>query len=210
MRLSCRADNYTYEHLHWYRLNLSTLHDAQGNPLLLDCKNVHLFATPLAASLEEVTPGERHATLTLTIPSVAPEHEGDYVCEVQDRRSHDKHCHKKYLSVQGEASRAGGPGGVVLPKEALSPAQHAPGQSIHKPEPTRASPSPSPPGLAQPCLPQAQTLTLQLGELLAWEGPFLERPPAFCSSTQLSLDPASSPRSPTAHTEPKRPPGECE
>ncbi|KAJ1060754.1 hypothetical protein K5549_019337, partial [Capra hircus] len=80
VRLSCRADNYTYEHLHWYRLNLSTLHDAQGNPLLLDCN--------------------------LTIPSVAPEHEGDYVCEVQDRRSHDKHCHKKYLSVQAlEAPR---------------------------------------------------------------------------------------------------------
>ena len=71
VRLSCRADNYTYEHLHWYRLNLSTLHDAQGNPLLLDCKNVHLFATPLAASLEEGAPGEPHATLTLTIPRTA-------------------------------------------------------------------------------------------------------------------------------------------
>ncbi|XP_074169460.1 vascular endothelial growth factor receptor 3 isoform X3 [Rhinolophus sinicus] len=106
VRLSCRADNYTYEHLRWYRLNLSTLHDAHGNPLLLDCKNVHLFATPLAASLEEAAPGTRHTTLSLTIPHVAPEHEGDYVCEVQDRRSHDKHCHKKYLSVQAlEAPR---------------------------------------------------------------------------------------------------------
>ncbi|XP_037673612.1 vascular endothelial growth factor receptor 3 isoform X2 [Choloepus didactylus] len=106
VRLSCRADNYTYEHLRWYRLNLSTLHDAHGNPLLLDCKNVHLFATPLAASLEEAAPGARHATLSLSIPRVAPEHEGDYVCEVQDRRSHDKHCHKKYLSVQAlEAPR---------------------------------------------------------------------------------------------------------
>nr|XP_008540749.1 PREDICTED: vascular endothelial growth factor receptor 3 [Equus przewalskii] len=106
VRLSCQADNYTYEHLRWYRLNLSTLHDAHGNPLLLDCKNVHLFATPLAASLEEAAPGTRHATLSLTIPRVAPEHEGDYVCEVQDRRSQDKHCHKKYLSVQAlEAPR---------------------------------------------------------------------------------------------------------
>ncbi|KAM5217470.1 vascular endothelial growth factor receptor 3 isoform 6-T6 [Hipposideros larvatus] len=106
VRLSCRADNYTYEHLRWYRLNLSTLHDAHGNPLLLDCKNVHLFATPLAATLEEAVPGERHSTLSLTIPHVEPEHEGDYVCEVQDRRSHDKHCHKKYLSVQAlEAPR---------------------------------------------------------------------------------------------------------
>ncbi|GAB1296003.1 Vascular endothelial growth factor receptor 3 [Apodemus speciosus] len=101
VRLSCRADNYTYEHLRWYRLNLSTLHDAQGNPLLLDCKNVHLFATPLEANLEEAEPGARHATLSLNIPRVAPEDEGDYVCEVQDRRSQDKHCHKKYLSVQG-------------------------------------------------------------------------------------------------------------
>ncbi|XP_060053348.1 vascular endothelial growth factor receptor 3 isoform X3 [Erinaceus europaeus] len=106
VRLSCLADNYTYEHLRWYRLNLSALHDAHGNPLLLDCKNVHLFATPLAARLEEAAPGERHATLSLTIPRVAPEHEGDYVCEVRDRRSHDKHCHKKYLSVQAlEAPR---------------------------------------------------------------------------------------------------------
>ncbi|XP_045441719.1 vascular endothelial growth factor receptor 3 isoform X2 [Pipistrellus kuhlii] len=106
VRLSCQADNYTYEHLRWYRLNLSTLHDAHGNPLLLDCKNVHLFATPLAATLEEAEPGARHTTLSLTIPHVTPEHEGDYVCEVQDRHSHDKHCHKKYLSVQAlEAPR---------------------------------------------------------------------------------------------------------
>ncbi|XP_066128520.1 vascular endothelial growth factor receptor 3 isoform X1 [Saccopteryx bilineata] len=106
VHLSCQADNYTYEHLRWYRLNLSTLHDVHGNPLLLDCKNVHLFATPLAASLEEAAPGVRHTTLSLTIPHVAPEHEGDYVCEVQDRHSHDKHCQKKYLSVQAlEAPR---------------------------------------------------------------------------------------------------------
>ena len=77
VRLSCQADNYTYEHLRWYRLNLSTLHDAHGNPLMLDCKNVHLFATPLAASLEEAAPGARHTTLSLTIPRVAPEHVGD-------------------------------------------------------------------------------------------------------------------------------------
>lgn len=141
MRLSCRADNYTYEHLRWYRLNLSTLHDAHGNPLLLDCKNVHLFATPLAASLEEAAPGTRHTTLSLTIPHVAPEHEGDYVCEVQDRRSHDKHCHKKYLSVQGEAGRAGGRGWAVLPKEPSPPVHQLPGQSDHEPESARVSPS---------------------------------------------------------------------
>ena len=148
MRLSCRADNYTYEHLHWYRLNLSTLHDAQGNPLLLDCKNVHLFATPLAASLEEVASGEPHATLTLTIPSVAPEDEGDYVCEVQDRRTHDKHCHKKYLSVQGEASRARGASQGSAPQGAFTPAPRTRlGSPFTSPSlQEHPSPSPSPPG----------------------------------------------------------------
>lgn len=135
MLLSCQADSYKYEHLRWYRLNLSTLHDAHGNPLLLDCKNVHLFATPLAASLEEVAPGARHATLSLSIPRVAPEHEGHYVCEVQDRRSHDKHCHKKYLSVQGEAGR--GEGGDALSSSrsclCLCLGMARPGRSIHSP-----------------------------------------------------------------------------
>lgn len=173
VRLSCRADNYTYENLRWYRLNLSTLHDAHGNPLLLDCKNVHLFATPLAASLEEAEPGVRHTTLSLTIPHVAPEHEGDYVCEVQDRRSHDKHCHKKYLSVQGEVGRAGRGGLTVLPKEPLPPVQQAPGRSIHQWESARTSPPP----------PGAQTLSLLSASVQSvppsalWRAPSQYHPP---------------------------------
>lgn len=148
VRLSCRADNYTYEHPRWYRLNLSTLHDAHGNPLLLDCKNVHLFATPLAASLEEAVPGERHTTLSLTIPRVAPEHEGDYVCEVQDRRSRDKHCHKKYLSVQGEVGRAGAGGGGPSPRPAHTWAGHTGAWACRRgPQPRRRGAQPSPPRL---------------------------------------------------------------
>lgn len=150
VRLSCQADNYTYEHLRWYRLNLSTLHDAHGNPLLLDCKNVHLFATPLAASLEEAEPGARHATLSLTIPHVTPEHEGDYVCEVQDRHSRDKHCHKKYLSVQGEAARPApaqpsGRGAAVRGPEAVGeppphPRSNLPSSQLPLPPSPRAPP----------------------------------------------------------------------
>lgn len=174
VRLSCRADNYTYENLRWYRLNLSTLHDAHGNPLLLDCKNVHLFATPLAASLEEAEPGVRHTTLSLTIPHVVPEHEGDYVCEVQDRRSHDKHCHKKYLSVQGEVGRAGRGGLTVLPKEPLPPVQQVPGQSIHQWESARTSPRPG-----------AQTLSLLSASAQSVSPSALWRAPSQCHLPRL-------------------------
>ncbi|XP_044310047.1 vascular endothelial growth factor receptor 3 isoform X1 [Varanus komodoensis] len=98
LRLSCNADNYTYENLQWYRLNLSTLHDEEGNPLVLDCKNVHHYATKMQGELH-FKPNSNYAALTLTIPNISLEDEGDYVCEVQNRENSEKHCHKKYISV---------------------------------------------------------------------------------------------------------------
>ncbi|PKU36101.1 vascular endothelial growth factor receptor hypothetical protein [Limosa lapponica baueri] len=99
LQLSCNADNYTYENLQWYRLNLSKLHDEEGNPLVLDCKNVHLYATKMQGELR-FQPASNDATLLLTIPNISLGEEGDYVCEVQNRKTREKHCHKKYISVQ--------------------------------------------------------------------------------------------------------------
>lgn len=101
LQLSCNADNYTYENLQWYRLNLSKLHDEEGNPLVLDCKNVHHYATKMQGDLR-FQPDSNDATLLLTIPNISLGEEGDYVCEVQNRKTREKHCHKKYISVQGE------------------------------------------------------------------------------------------------------------
>uniref|UniRef100_A0A8C3C8Q0 Vascular endothelial growth factor receptor 3 n=1 Tax=Cairina moschata TaxID=8855 RepID=A0A8C3C8Q0_CAIMO len=99
LQLSCNADNYTYENLQWYRLNLSKLHDEEGNPLVLDCKNVHHYATKMQGELR-FQPDSNDATLLLTIPNISLGEEGDYVCEVQNRKTREKHCHKKYISVQ--------------------------------------------------------------------------------------------------------------
>ncbi|NXK86745.1 VGFR3 factor, partial [Formicarius rufipectus] len=99
LQLSCNADNYTYENLQWYRLNLSKLHDEEGNPLVLDCKNVHHYATKMQGELR-FQPDSNDATLLLTIPNISLNEEGDYVCEVQNRKTREKHCHKKYISVQ--------------------------------------------------------------------------------------------------------------
>lgn len=101
VRLSCNADNYTYENLQWYRLNLSRLNYEEGNPLVLDCKNVHHYAMKLQGELN-FKPNSNYAALTLTIPSISLEDEGDYVCEVQNRENNEKHCHKKYISVHGK------------------------------------------------------------------------------------------------------------
>uniref|UniRef100_A0A8C8STW9 Vascular endothelial growth factor receptor 3 n=1 Tax=Pelusios castaneus TaxID=367368 RepID=A0A8C8STW9_9SAUR len=104
LRLSCNADNYTYENLQWYRLNLSKLHNEEGNPLVLDCKNVHRYATKMLGELH-FEPDSNDAALLLTIPNISLGEEGDYVCEVQNRKTREKHCHKKYISVQGEVPR---------------------------------------------------------------------------------------------------------
>lgn len=100
--LRCSADNYTYEHLQWYRLDPRTLRDDNGSPLVLDCKSVHLYADPLDGELS-FEAASNNWVLELTIPHILLHEEGDYVCEVQNRRSGEKHCHRKYITVQGGA-----------------------------------------------------------------------------------------------------------
>lgn len=98
LSLSCHADNYTYENLQWYRLNLLTLHDAEGNPLVLECRNVHQYAARMKGEMRQQS-GTNTAALVLNIPNISLEDEGDYVCEVQNRKTREKHCQKKYISV---------------------------------------------------------------------------------------------------------------
>lgn len=93
--LKCSADNYTYENLRWYRL------DPQAVPPE-DCKSLHQYAEDLGGVLSFHT-STNNWVLELSIPSVHLQDEGNYVCEVQNRRSGEKHCHRKYVSVKGKS-----------------------------------------------------------------------------------------------------------
>lgn len=99
--LCCSADNYTYEQLQWYRLNPQALQDEQGKPQELDCRSVHLYADTLEGKL---SPQESSNSwvLDFTIPSIQLQDEGHYVCEAQSRRSGEKQCLFRYISVKGE------------------------------------------------------------------------------------------------------------
>ncbi|XP_047190135.1 vascular endothelial growth factor receptor 3 isoform X4 [Scophthalmus maximus] len=75
--LCCSADNYTYEQLQWYRLDPQALQEP-SNSWVLD----------------------------FTIPAVQLQDEGHYVCEAQSRRSGEKQCLFRYISVKAlEAPR---------------------------------------------------------------------------------------------------------
>lgn len=96
--LKCSADNYTYENLRWYRL------DPQAVPPE-DCKSLHLYAKALGGELSFQT-SSNSWVLELVFSSLQLQDEGNYVCEVQNRRSGEKHCHRKYVPVKGEAQRS--------------------------------------------------------------------------------------------------------
>ncbi|XP_067240861.1 vascular endothelial growth factor receptor 3 isoform X2 [Chanodichthys erythropterus] len=99
VRLKCNADNYTYENLRWYRL------DPQAVPPELDCKSLHQYAESLGGKLSFQT-ASNNWVLELTIPRIQLQDEGNYVCEVQNRHSGKKHCHRKYIPVKAlEAPR---------------------------------------------------------------------------------------------------------
>ncbi|XP_061542275.1 LOW QUALITY PROTEIN: vascular endothelial growth factor receptor 3 [Phycodurus eques] len=100
--LCCSADNYTYEQLQWYRLDPRAL---QGKPQDLDCRSVHLYAIGLDGQLvfQELS---NSWVLDFTLPAIQLQDEGHYVCEAQSRRSGEKHCLFRYMSVKGlEAPR---------------------------------------------------------------------------------------------------------
>ncbi|XP_066572635.1 vascular endothelial growth factor receptor 3 isoform X1 [Amia ocellicauda] len=99
--LRCKADNYTYEHLQWYRLDPRALQDDNGKSLVLDCKSLHLYADRLDGDLS-FNAANNNWVLELQIPNIQLQHEGDYVCEVQNRRSGEKHCHRQYIPVKAQ------------------------------------------------------------------------------------------------------------
>ncbi|MED6279424.1 hypothetical protein CHARACLAT_000781, partial [Characodon lateralis] len=103
--LSCSADNYTYDQLHWYRLNPQALQDQQGKSQGLDCSTVHHYAEALQAEPSF----QQHSNswvLDFTMEAIRLQDEGHYVCKAQGRRSEEKQCLFRYISVKAlEAPR---------------------------------------------------------------------------------------------------------
>lgn len=100
----CSADNYTYEQLQWYRIDPRALQDEQGRPQELDCRSVHLYADSLDGHLS-FQESSNSWVLDFTVPSIQLLDEGHYVCEAQSRRSGEKQCLFRFVSVKGERNR---------------------------------------------------------------------------------------------------------
>ncbi|XP_017282147.3 vascular endothelial growth factor receptor 3 isoform X2 [Kryptolebias marmoratus] len=97
--LRCSADSYTYDQLQWYRLNPQALQDQRGKPQELDCSSMHLYAKLLEGQLFF----QEHSNSWVsdfTAEPVSLQDEGHYVCTAQSRRSGEKQCLSRYISVK--------------------------------------------------------------------------------------------------------------
>ncbi|XP_069754056.1 vascular endothelial growth factor receptor 3 isoform X2 [Narcine bancroftii] len=103
VHLRCSADNYTYENLQWYQLLPSALEGELGDPPVLECKNMHRYAKKLQGVVR-TDPRQRGVALELHIASITLQDEGDYLCEVQNKKTGEKHCHRKYVLVRAQES----------------------------------------------------------------------------------------------------------
>lgn len=99
--LCCRADNYTYESLRWYRLDPRALPAQQAGSGELDCRSVHQYAASLDSELS-FQEWSNSWILNFTVLSIRQQDEGHYVCEAQRRHSGEKQCLFRYVSVKGE------------------------------------------------------------------------------------------------------------
>ena len=104
LSLRCTADNYTYEHLRWYRLDPRLLLQEQrgrGPQEDRECRSVHLYAGELEGRLS-FRGAHNSWELEVHMAAVGLADEGNYVCEAQSRRSGEKQCLLKYISVKRE------------------------------------------------------------------------------------------------------------
>ncbi|KAK2849329.1 hypothetical protein Q5P01_009163 [Channa striata] len=97
--LCCSADSYTYNQPQLYRLDHKALQDEEGKPQELDCKSVHLYASALDAELsfQELS---NSWILNFIIPSIQQKDEGHYVCETQNKRTGEKQCLFRNITVK--------------------------------------------------------------------------------------------------------------
>lgn len=99
LSLSCSADNYTYQQLQWYHLDPRALLDEQGKPRELDCKSLHLHADMLPGRLS-FQEASNSWVMDFAIHSIQLQDEGHYVCEAESRRSGEKQCLYRNISVK--------------------------------------------------------------------------------------------------------------
>ncbi|XP_067843475.1 vascular endothelial growth factor receptor 2 isoform X2 [Heptranchias perlo] len=99
--LQCRADRFTYKNLKWYRLHPTILQSYRGTLAILPCEHLQRDAQEMTW---RVISGHmiENITVELSFNNVSLQDQGVYLCEAQNKKTGEKHCVMKTLSVTAQ------------------------------------------------------------------------------------------------------------
>ncbi|XP_067891290.1 vascular endothelial growth factor receptor 2 isoform X2 [Heterodontus francisci] len=99
--LQCKADRFTYENLKWYKLHPTILQSCHGNLAILPCEHLQRDAQQMTWRMIAGHKTE-NITIELSFSNVSLQDQGVYLCEAQNKKTGEKHCMMKTLSVEAQ------------------------------------------------------------------------------------------------------------
>ncbi|XP_020384459.1 vascular endothelial growth factor receptor 2 isoform X1 [Rhincodon typus] len=99
--LQCKADKFTYENLKWYKVHSKILQNCHGNLAILPCEDLQRDAQLMTWRMVSEQKTE-NITIELSFGKVSLHDQGVYLCEAQNKKTGEKHCIMKTLSVEAQ------------------------------------------------------------------------------------------------------------
>ncbi|XP_072352881.1 vascular endothelial growth factor receptor 2 isoform X1 [Scyliorhinus torazame] len=101
--LQCKADRFTYENLKWYKIHPTILQSCRGNLAILPCKDLQRDAEQMTWRMVSGDKTE-NITIELLFGNISLQDQGVYLCEAQNKKTGERHCMMKTLSVEAQQS----------------------------------------------------------------------------------------------------------
>uniref|UniRef100_UPI00398F5E54 vascular endothelial growth factor receptor 2 n=1 Tax=Pristiophorus japonicus TaxID=55135 RepID=UPI00398F5E54 len=99
--LQCRADRFTYLNLKWYKLHPTILQRHRGTLAILPCEHLQRDAQEMTWRMIAGHKTE-NITVELSFGNVSLQDQGVYLCEAQNKKTGEKNCVMKTLSVEAQ------------------------------------------------------------------------------------------------------------
>lgn len=99
--LRCKADKLIYGNLAWFRV--TNVSDSEQVAAVQPCRSLTLQQRPISQAVMYRVQGT-NMTLELSLPNATHQDEGLYACQVVNKKSGEKTCLLRRLTLRGETN----------------------------------------------------------------------------------------------------------
>lgn len=99
MVLRCKADKLIYSNLAWFRV--TNISESEQIASVQHCRSLALQRRPLSHGVRPSLQGT-NVTLELPLHNVSRQDEGLYACQVENKKTQERTCLLRRLSLKGE------------------------------------------------------------------------------------------------------------